>query len=255
MKMITSICLSVCMTVYLSLCVSVCLCLIPRSQEQIELARKTFEEYDKDNSGSIDHFELRALLEHTLSRKLPDSLYDMHVRAVMDRTDTNKNQVIEFDEFLKLYERLNNAEMPISLQRHASAQFGMSKASTAAPGSPSDTTSGGGGGVYKKPAAVELSEEMIREARAAFDKYDVNGDGSIDRDELRRILEDIQGAKKMSKLLFERYLSMVMNEADKDGGGTLDFDEFLLAYNKIFNQQQQQQQQPPIMMMGMPPRR
>ena len=78
----------------------------------------------------------------------------------------------------------------------------------------------------KEPPADKLSlrskakkekDEKLRKAFAAFDK---DGGGTIDKDELRAVLESL-GQKPT-----EAELQEMMSDVDKDGNGTIDFEEF-----------------------------
>lgn len=43
--------------------------------------------------------------------------------------------------------------------------------------------------------------------------------------------------KKMGPAMVERFVDAQMQLADKDGSGSIDFDEFLAVYNKLVSQQ------------------
>lgn len=65
-------------------------------------------------------------------------------------------------------------------------------------------------------------------ARALFSKYDLDGSGSIDRDELEKIFTDL-GQKPSEEL---------MQRLDPDGSGNITFMEFVSAFdiwNEILN--------------------
>lgn len=68
--------------------------------------------------------------------------------------------------------------------------------------------------------AFHFTPKELKELRATFAKFDANGDGSIDSDELAVIMEMI-GQKPT-----EEELATLMKEADADGDGTVSFIEF-----------------------------
>eukprot|EP01012_Entosiphon_sulcatum_P036090 TRINITY_DN45943_c0_g1_i1.p1 TRINITY_DN45943_c0_g1~~TRINITY_DN45943_c0_g1_i1.p1 ORF type:complete len:153 (-),score=39.45 TRINITY_DN45943_c0_g1_i1:87-545(-) len=58
------------------------------------------------------------------------------------------------------------------------------------------------------------------EVKAAFKIFDVNGDGTISSSELKHILQNL-GEK-----LTDEEIAAMMKEADADGSGEMDYDEF-----------------------------
>ena len=60
--------------------------------------------------------------------------------------------------------------------------------------------------------------------RALFDELDLDGGGTLDREEVSHL------ANKLGKPLSIEALDSAMSEMDKDGGGEIDFDEFALWY-------------------------
>ena len=61
--------------------------------------------------------------------------------------------------------------------------------------------------------------------RGCFREFDINGDGTIDRQELEKVFTSL--GKQFSKDELDRMISL----ADKDQSGTLDYEEFV---KKVF---------------------
>ena len=61
--------------------------------------------------------------------------------------------------------------------------------------------------------------------RSCFREFDVNGDGTIDRQELDNVFKSM--GKQFSKEELDRMISL----ADKDKSGTMDYEEFV---QKVF---------------------
>ena len=61
--------------------------------------------------------------------------------------------------------------------------------------------------------------------RSCFHEFDVNGDGTIDRQELDNVFKSM--GKQFSKEELDRMISL----ADKDKSGTMDYEEFV---QKVF---------------------
>ena len=64
----------------------------------------------------------------------------------------------------------------------------------------------------------DLGEDTLR---LAFNAIDLDGGGTIDRDELRAAIN-----KEREQPLEEKQLTALLNFADTDGNGTIDFDEY-----------------------------
>ncbi|KAJ8027392.1 FGFR1 oncogene partner [Holothuria leucospilota] len=75
------------------------------SKAQIEDARKKFEFYDKDKSGSIDKDELRSLFIDVFPH-FHRNMLERYVNDEFSAGDTDFSSGIEFDEFLAMYKRL-----------------------------------------------------------------------------------------------------------------------------------------------------
>ena len=75
-------------------------------------------------------------------------------------------------------------------------------------------------------------KDVIRKAliqrsgiRKAFEKYDIDGNGFITRNEFRRIVED-----KYQSTLMPSQVDALMDQADLNKSGEIDFDEFIKAF-------------------------
>ena len=67
----------------------------------------------------------------------------------------------------------------------------------------------------------QLTQEQIAEFREAFALFDKDGDGSITTAELYTVMRSLGQNPTQAEL------QDIINEADADGNGTIDFNEFL----------------------------
>eukprot|EP00347_Sterkiella_histriomuscorum_P022817 403337038 len=74
--------------------------------------------------------------------------------------------------------------------------------------------------------AHNFSEGQRAEFQAAFDFFDKNGDKQISAKELGVVMKNI------GQHITEQELNQMIIEADEDGSGTIDFDEFLMLMSK-----------------------
>jgi len=67
----------------------------------------------------------------------------------------------------------------------------------------------------------KVSDEKMVRARSLFSKYDLDGSGNIDRDELEKIFEEVNYKPS----------NEIMCQLDPDGSGTISFMEFVNAFD------------------------
>eukprot|EP00434_Breviolum_minutum_P031727 symbB.v1.2.028059.t1/scaffold2934.1/size84817/1 len=73
----------------------------------------------------------------------------------------------------------------------------------------------------------------IERYKKSFDRYDLNSNGVIEFSEFKNIITDLLKIPSGLDLPQERVMSMWRN-ADKDGSGSIDFEEFVAFYVKVF---------------------
>jgi Ca2+-binding EF-hand superfamily protein len=185
-----------------------------------EQLKALFAKYDTDGSGSIEPSELPALLESSVKQKLPAKLLEKYHELQMNNADKDKNGIIDFNEFVRLYKQLTiDPELPIKLQapkKSSSVQLETGE------DSPKVVRAG----------PSELTEEEKAAAIAAFKETDADNSGSIDKAELTVLLKGKLG-KKMGEKMIERYVDSQFQLHDKDGSGSIDETEFLELYAKL----------------------
>jgi len=75
-------------------------------------------------------------------------------------------------------------------------------------------------------SGTELSEAQIEEYRDAFKLFDADGDGTISVQELETVM------KSLGLQASQQELQQMMTEADEDGSGSIEFEEFLNMMKK-----------------------
>merc|ERR1712167_267331 len=78
----------------------------------------------------------------------------------------------------------------------------------------------------KKP---ELSDQQIKEMREAFDLFDTDGGGTIDAAELETAMTALGFTPNKGEI------NKMVGDLDKDGDGTIDWDEFMLLMGGKMN--------------------
>ena len=156
------------------------------SNEEIENCRVAFNKFDKDGSGSISDWELRAMLQSMGQDPSDEELFDM-IAAV----DDDGSGEIDFGEFC----------MVIANQ----------KAATAAQSDESDTLDAfmalGGATRNKEGEVVKDDEGKIKDPKG----------GAVSADKLRHIIKEFDLRIDIDRLIAE---------VDTDKSGVIEYDEF-----------------------------
>ncbi|CAH1799591.1 unnamed protein product [Owenia fusiformis] len=84
----------------------------------------------------------------------------------------------------------------------------------------------------RRDGVDDLSNKHISEAKRKFEQYDEDNSGSIDKDELRSLFADM--FPHFHRNMLERYVTDEFRAIDKDFSNTIDFDEFLQMYKRLF---------------------
>jgi len=85
------------------------------------------------------------------------------------------------------------------------------------------------------PSLSGLTMEEVESAQVAFKKYDLNGNGTLDKTEFLAMMVDIMARRgtpvepAVAKILAETKF----REVDKDGSGDIDEQEFLIVYSEM----------------------
>ena len=82
--------------------------------------------------------------------------------------------------------------------------------------------------------AAELAERQ-RIAEEAFARADADGSGEVDEKELQLLISGLLQREKIeiAESAVSEFIANEFKEADTDGNGMVDFDEFIVYYNKL----------------------
>eukprot|EP01096_Ripella_sp_DP13-Kostka_P010716 TRINITY_DN4272_c0_g1_i1.p1 TRINITY_DN4272_c0_g1~~TRINITY_DN4272_c0_g1_i1.p1 ORF type:complete len:250 (+),score=109.33 TRINITY_DN4272_c0_g1_i1:77-751(+) len=88
---------------------------------------------------------------------------------------------------------------------------------------------------YAEVQALEqaLPEEEKNRLLALFRDFDKDNSGTLDKAELKSLLEATLN-RSVSESLLNRYIDLQFNASDKDFNGVIDFPEFCSLYSKIY---------------------
>ncbi|KAH0652317.1 hypothetical protein KY289_029995 [Solanum tuberosum] len=156
--------------------------LVEKKSSKVEL-RGIFATFDKNNDGYITKQELKQSLKN-----IGIFMEDGDILEMVEKVDSNKDGLIDIDEFYELCHSF----------------LGIEK------------------GVSEEEGGVEKGEEEEGDLKDAFDVFDYDKDGLISEEELSKVLSSL-GLNQGKRL--DDCKEMIRN-VDVDGDGMVNFDEF-----------------------------
>lgn len=79
-----------------------------------------------------------------------------------------------------------------------------------------------------------MARHNVDDAKQIFDKYDENGNGFIEYDELAQLFIDI-GLKDLVEEDFEDFLQEQFEKYDENGDGVISYEEFIHIHNNLMD--------------------
>lgn len=149
--------------------------------------KRVFDLFDQNKDGHISEEELQLYM-----RRLGFELSDQKVRNMVGTVDKNRDEVVDFEEFLSLYNTLQEEGAESWTPRTRTAK--------------------------EAKKETEQEEALLK----AFSVFDGNKDGLISAVELQQVLLRLGLPEGKSLLGCQRMIERV----DADGNGKVDFVEF-----------------------------
>lgn len=201
------------------------------AEQAIDISQEVFDRADGDDSGALDALELsdvvidalRALganVPHDIEQALTGEGREAYIQKTMARFDKDNSGVLEFPEFLQM---LCCAPFRALLPKGGIREK-MPELVIKGAGLPPKVKT-------KKPT-VSPEQRVLAMAQEIFEAADVNQSGLIDQDEVSELIQAFfrKVRKKIPRDMLEDIDSIAlttMERFDKDGTGTLDFNEFV----------------------------
>jgi Ca2+-binding EF-hand superfamily protein len=179
-------------------------------------ARQVFERYDTNGDGVLDQNEVAVMIDD-IGYQVDDS----YVGGVMDifgRFDQDQNGTIDLGEFPRLWEHLGGEALAPEASPPPAPAPAPAPVPAPAPAPATPSARGAGG------------RRLPRTARQVFERYDTNGDGVLDQNEVSAMIDDI------GYQVDDSYVGRVMDifgRFDQDRNGTIDADEFVQLWKHL----------------------
>ena len=175
-----------------------------------DTAIQTFKKIDINNDGKISKEEMRGATLQNGTR-----LHSIEVDAIFALGDANKDGEIDVEEFLSVM--MPSAGFSQSFSSSSNTKFiqtsSMQQSFSSAQSYQSTTT-------YSS-TTVSVSFSNAGEVKKAFRSFDTNGDGHLDRSEMKRLLAS------SGKNVSDQEVDLLFRQGDTDGDGLIDIQEFI----------------------------
>merc|ERR1719450_983379 len=171
-----------------------------------EGAAAAFSKIDINGDGLISKQEMSSAVIGG------SKLSKTEVDAIFKLGDTNGDGEIDMEEFLAVMVPSSGfSQTSISVQS-SSSSFSQTTVTKSSFTSASSTSF----------MSVGMTFGSVSDAKAAFQRFDINGDGVMDKDEMRQMMTSAAG-KKVS----DAEVNALFQKGDIDGDGQLDMHEFI----------------------------
>ena len=219
------------------------------SDEQIATLRAQFDDLDADKSGFIDRDELLAGLGKLKIKANADEVNDRanraalvkRVDAMLEVADTNKDGKIDFDEFVIAYSVLKKMGNETSTSGFMNRYLGGVGALAFFVGKQYKEKTDMVGVKDKdeeeaRRMVEELTDSQRTQLRGEFEKFDTDGNGTIEPAELMEAIRSLgvrvdadRENTDASDAQLQTRVDRMMELADINSDGKLDFEEFVYA--------------------------
>lgn len=198
------------------------------SQAVILAAKKIFRAVDGDGNGKLDKDELGCLVQEMRSSMglpyLAQQRINTEVQEVLDKFDIDRDGDIGFDEFLRMVvTKPWSVLLPDSVQDKLHETVMDTVADAPVHKRQRDT-------IFRAAALEAAAASVLRASKNLFREIDSNGDGQLDRDELKHAIlglwahvgDPISSAAKLEDLV-----EIALVQFDSDHNGMISYKEFV----------------------------
>merc|ERR1719431_214600 len=171
-----------------------------------EGAAAAFSKIDINGDGLISKQEMSSAVIGG------SKLSKTEVDAIFKLGDTNGDGEIDMEEFLAVMVPSSGFSQTTMSVQSSSSSFSQTTVTKSSFTSVSSTSS----------MSVGMTFGSVSDAKSAFQRFDINGDGVMDKEEMRQMMNSAAG-KKVS----DAEVNALFQKGDLDGDGQIDMHEFI----------------------------
>ena len=195
----------------------------------VELPREHFDEYvdalmddyDTDNSGTLDFREFRKFYDQVLANENTKAEYAKELESAVSGLVSGA--------IANLYKREEEEEMSAAALKIQAVHRGKQARKQLQEQKEMESAALKIQAVHRGKQTRQ-SVDKTRRVKAAFDMFDADGSGELEIDELREVMTHL--GLELSKGEFDHYAAALMEDYDTDNSGSLDFWEFEKFYEQ-----------------------
>jgi Ca2+-binding EF-hand superfamily protein len=187
---------------------------LDREQSDKDL-KEVFDMVDEDGSGLLDREEVALVVEFFAGEK---EVSDQDIDGAMDQMDEDGSGEVDFEEFLAWWKNSKKASSPKSVKIVDTNDAKNADKSSRAALSRTDSK--------RRMQRLSSRDDFDSNLRSIFNRYDDDGSGEIDADELMEIMQNLGVS------VTEEEINAMVLEIDEDESGTIDFNEFRTMVSK-----------------------
>ena len=182
----------------------------------IETIKGIIAEYDAGNKGFLTKEEFRMMLCDP-DQDAEEALSDKQFEDTYAELDSDASGTLDFQELMAYFKSAQDEEKMSPLVLPGAAVEPVAEAG----GFAITTQRAEGKGGKEAPKGLPLTSDEVEEYTAVFHQFDADQGGTLDPDELFKVIEEIDGEADA------KAVQLVMDQIDNEGDRELDLQEFL----------------------------
>ena len=217
---------------------------IPTEDELKAIVKDSFEKYDEDKSGYLEREEIRKLLDDVCEEVGAPAIDDKNLEEAIVAADANGDGKFNCDELFSLIAPIITNAMT---GEKKPTLFDVFKPKTPRSDiSPDKKKNKKNLFDFMKVKKMPSEEELREMVKKQFEAYDEDESGYLERDEIRKLLDDVCG-EIGSPIVTDEALDVAIEKADQNKDGKFNFGETFDLVGPILENAMSGQKKPTLL--------